>query len=955
MMRGVRPKRFQSGGVNNYMSWTPAQQQAYGNGVPIDQVNAMSPATTIQNGVATTPVVPVDPNSLTPAQVAANILSSSATPPYPTTGGSYSYDPMKPPSQNAAPPAGYTAVPFGTGTGAGGTSVVPTAATYAAMFQQMNQNMTPAQLQNEYAVGNAGLPGALQGNPNITINGQSVPYNSMTPEQQYVYGALMATGQKIPDNFMATYQGPNTAWNSPTLNSIGIPSGQSIVNGSLVNNPSGGAATTSGGQGGIASPGAFTSPSPGAGVSTGGAGSPTTTAPLSSADQPMGTSGGLGYRKGGAMRIRPRRFQTGGANTGAGGGVNPFLQALMQAQPAQGGGGQMPGGMPQAMPAGGGGVSSVTGTPGGGGGTTNAGMMPDPSLARAAMMGQMGGMPGAGGGMNPQMIAQLLQQLGGGGMPGGMPGGGMPQMPGAGSAAQGAMAGALPGGPGAAALGAMAGAQNPGQQPGSLGSRAAGIGALAGASPGTPGAAAMGAMAGAMPGAMPQGMPQSPNQQWGQMMLSGAPNTGLGNAGGISNPQAQQALYRQYMSRLGGGGFGGASGQGAFAEGGQIDDNNRFFGVGGNGRVEGHVDDNNRYFNGQSYRFPLDPTADHTPGSHPDREWGLVAEPLRRARGGSIQRGRGTFDSTKPAPGNLATKAAGKKMANGGTFDSTKGAPGNLPTSASGKKMAEGGEVEEKARGGKSKSGAKNVLRRRPPRAAAPPPPVPDNPNDPDLMAAGAPAAAAAPPAGPPVAPPPGPPPGGAPPFAKGGEAKVCEVCGKAHGGSCKGMRGGGRFHGAKAKMPKMADGGKWISGAIKKPGALHEQLGVPQGEQIPAKKLAKAAKSSGKLGQRARLAQTLKGFKKAAGGAFEAVPIKRGGERPDTAASGPVRRGGERPEAAASAGAIKRGGAKFAAGGAAKQRKGFPNTIKPPKFANGGKIRGVGAAERGTRFSGIY
>ena len=52
-----------------------------------------------------------------------------------------------------------------------------------------------------------------------------------------------------------------------------------------------------------------------------------------------------------------------------------------------------------------------------------------------------------------------------------------------------------------------------------------------------------------------------------------------------------------------------------------------------------------------------------------------------------------------------------------------------------------------------------------------------------------------------------------------------------------------------------------WISGAIKKPGALHKQLGVPQGEKIPAKKLAVAAKKPGKEGQRARLAKTLKGF----------------------------------------------------------------------------------------------
>ncbi len=50
-----------------------------------------------------------------------------------------------------------------------------------------------------------------------------------------------------------------------------------------------------------------------------------------------------------------------------------------------------------------------------------------------------------------------------------------------------------------------------------------------------------------------------------------------------------------------------------------------------------------------------------------------------------------------------------------------------------------------------------------------------------------------------------------------------------------------------------------WIAGAIKRPGALHKQMGVPQGKKIPAGKLAKAAKAGGKLGQRARLAETLK------------------------------------------------------------------------------------------------
>lgn len=54
----------------------------------------------------------------------------------------------------------------------------------------------------------------------------------------------------------------------------------------------------------------------------------------------------------------------------------------------------------------------------------------------------------------------------------------------------------------------------------------------------------------------------------------------------------------------------------------------------------------------------------------------------------------------------------------------------------------------------------------------------------------------------------------------------------------------------------------KWIKNAIKKPGALREALGVKEGKSIPAKKLATAAKAPGKLGQRARLAQTLKKMK---------------------------------------------------------------------------------------------
>ena len=56
--------------------------------------------------------------------------------------------------------------------------------------------------------------------------------------------------------------------------------------------------------------------------------------------------------------------------------------------------------------------------------------------------------------------------------------------------------------------------------------------------------------------------------------------------------------------------------------------------------------------------------------------------------------------------------------------------------------------------------------------------------------------------------------------------------------------------------MPK-----NWIKQAIQHKGALREQLGVPEGKKIPAKKLEKEAKATGKLGQRARLAKTLRGF----------------------------------------------------------------------------------------------
>jgi hypothetical protein len=56
----------------------------------------------------------------------------------------------------------------------------------------------------------------------------------------------------------------------------------------------------------------------------------------------------------------------------------------------------------------------------------------------------------------------------------------------------------------------------------------------------------------------------------------------------------------------------------------------------------------------------------------------------------------------------------------------------------------------------------------------------------------------------------------------------------------------------------------KWVKGAIKHKGKLHRELNVPQGEKIPAKKMAKAAKSKNPtIRKEVNLAKTLKKMKK--------------------------------------------------------------------------------------------
>ncbi len=81
------------------------------------------------------------------------------------------------------------------------------------------------------------------------------------------------------------------------------------------------------------------------------------------------------------------------------------------------------------------------------------------------------------------------------------------------------------------------------------------------------------------------------------------------------------------------------------------------------------------------------------------------------------------------------------------------------------------------------------------------------------------------------------------------------------------------------------ADGGeagkpkKWIGKAIKKPGALHRDLGVPQGEKIPKSKIKAAEQGGGKTAQRARLAETMSKWKD---GGMPALPKLQPGAAPE-------------------------------------------------------------------------
>lgn len=67
-----------------------------------------------------------------------------------------------------------------------------------------------------------------------------------------------------------------------------------------------------------------------------------------------------------------------------------------------------------------------------------------------------------------------------------------------------------------------------------------------------------------------------------------------------------------------------------------------------------------------------------------------------------------------------------------------------------------------------------------------------------------------------------------------------------------------------KKPMNKTEKPKDWIQSVIKHPGALHEQLGIPNDKKIPLALLKKSAESSNKLlAKRANLALTLRKINK--------------------------------------------------------------------------------------------
>jgi hypothetical protein len=70
----------------------------------------------------------------------------------------------------------------------------------------------------------------------------------------------------------------------------------------------------------------------------------------------------------------------------------------------------------------------------------------------------------------------------------------------------------------------------------------------------------------------------------------------------------------------------------------------------------------------------------------------------------------------------------------------------------------------------------------------------------------------------------------------------------------------------------------KFIQQAIKKPGQLHRDLGIPQDKTVPLDEMKAAAKRGGKVGNRARLALMLRRMPKGSEEAGETTPDKETG-----------------------------------------------------------------------------
>lgn len=65
-----------------------------------------------------------------------------------------------------------------------------------------------------------------------------------------------------------------------------------------------------------------------------------------------------------------------------------------------------------------------------------------------------------------------------------------------------------------------------------------------------------------------------------------------------------------------------------------------------------------------------------------------------------------------------------------------------------------------------------------------------------------------------------------------------------------------------------------WIKKSINNPGSLRKEMGVKTGQKIPVVKLAEAAKKDGKIGRRARLAETLSKLRKGGSGSHHVVAM---------------------------------------------------------------------------------